>query len=201
MEKLTALEKIIRQFYAVDELQGYTEGEIDFLKELFGALPWVLENFYRVAGNTEAIHHVQDSWMRPENFRKWAWLQTSDHMILLNENQGVCRAGIRRKDLILPDPPVYSTADDKTWVICAPTTSEFLAAALAYESAFTFSYNPEEFYWLTDEEMELIQAGRLEPMILLHPHLRIFLILTPKYKEDENIWIKILNNQLQDCRR
>ena len=158
MEKLMVLENIIRQLYAVDELQGYAEGEIHFLKELFGALPRVLEDFYRAAGNTEVIHHVQDSWMLPENFRKWKWLQTSDHMILLNENQGVCRAGIRREDLVLSDPPVYSTEDDKTWVICAPTTSEFLAAALAYESAFTFTYNPEEFYWLTGEEMEQIQS-------------------------------------------
>lgn len=58
----------------------------------------------------------------------------------------------------LPDPPVYVTEDDKNWVLCAPTTREFLSAALAYEGVFTFEYNPEEFYWLTDEELWLIQS-------------------------------------------
>ena len=54
---------------------------------------------------------------------------------------------------MLPDPPVYVTEDDKNWTLCAPTTSEFLSAALAYECVFTFECNPEEFYWLTEEEL------------------------------------------------
>ena len=59
---------------------------------------------------------------------------------------------------MLPDPPVYVTEDDKNWALCAPTASEFLSAALAYEGVFTFEYNPEEFYWLTEEELGLIQS-------------------------------------------
>lgn len=59
---------------------------------------------------------------------------------------------------MLPDPPVYVTEDDKNWTLCAPTTSDFLSAALAYEGVFTFEYNPEEFYWLTETELGLIQS-------------------------------------------
>lgn len=158
MDKLTGLNDMLKQIYAVNDLQGYTEDELDSLKQLFGALPQVLEDYYRAAGRTEAFHHVQDSWMLPEHFQRWDWLKNASHLILLNENQGVCRAGIRREDLTLPDPPVYTTEDDKTWVLCAPTTSEFLTGALAYEAVFTFAYNPEEFYWLTEEEMAHMQS-------------------------------------------
>ena len=78
----------------------------------------MLEDYYRAAGRTKAFHCVQDTWMLPEHFQKWEWLREPDYLILLNENQGVCQAGIRREDLMLPDPPVYVTEDDKNWVLC-----------------------------------------------------------------------------------
>lgn len=144
--------------YAVETLQGYMAKDIELLKSMFGTLPQVLEEYYHTAGQTKAFHHVQDTWILPEHFQKWKWLQQSEYMILLNENQGVCRAGIRREDLCLPNPPVYSTEDDKNWVLCAPTTSEFLSAALAYEAVYSFAYCPEEFYWLTADDMPLIST-------------------------------------------
>ncbi len=150
--------EMLKSLYAVDTLQGYTEEEIESLKELFGALPQVLEEYYRTAGRTKAFRQVQDSWMLPEDFQKWEWLQKSDHMILLNENQSVCRAGIRRGDLCQPDPPVYTTEDDEHWVLSASSVSEFLPAALLYESVYTLEYSPEEFYWVTEEEVEQISA-------------------------------------------
>ncbi len=150
----------LRQLYAVEELQGYTEAEIASVKAYFGTLPQVVEEFWRRAGRTEAIHHVQDMWMKPENFQRWDWMRNSDCLILLNENQGCCRAGIRRSDLDKADPPVYVTKDDQSWKLCADTTSEFLQAALAYEAVFTYSFGPEDFVlWLTEEELETVQAG------------------------------------------
>lgn len=148
-----------KPLYGVDLLQGYTEQDIAGLKEIFGALPQVLEEYYRAAGRTDAFRHVQDEWMLPEHFKKWEWLRESEYMILLNENQGVCRAGIRREDLRLPNPPVYTTEDDENWVPCAPSLREFLCAALAYEAVFAPEYSPEEFYWLTPEELEVLKSG------------------------------------------
>lgn len=149
----------IKPLYGVEVLQGYTEEEITQLKEMFGTLPQILEDYYRTAGRTDAFHHVQDTWILPENFQKWEWLRKSGCLVLLNENQGVCQAGIHREDLSLPDPPVYTTEDGVNWILSAPVLSEFLPAALAYESIFAFGYCSEEFYWLTEEEMERIEAG------------------------------------------
>ena len=69
------------------------------------------------------------------------------------------RTGIRREDLTLPDPPVYTqTEDDDPWVLSAPTTSAFLEAALLYESVWWLEHSPEGFYWLTEEELAVVQA-------------------------------------------
>lgn len=152
----------IRRLYGADRLQGYTEADIALLKEIFGALPQALEDYYRAAGRTGIFHQAEDQWMLPEYFEKWEWLRRTDYLILINENQGVFKAGIRKADLMLPDPPVYITftfcEEDEAWVICAPSVSGFLMGVLGYEAAFTYEYWPEKgaFYWLTEEELEQI---------------------------------------------
>ncbi len=47
---ISAFWEMFKPLYAVDTLEGYTENEIAYLKELFGALPRVLEDYYRAAG-------------------------------------------------------------------------------------------------------------------------------------------------------
>ena len=49
---ISAFWEMFKPLYAVDTLEGYTENEIAYLKELFGALPQVLEDYYRAAGRT-----------------------------------------------------------------------------------------------------------------------------------------------------
>lgn len=149
----------IKPLYDVDDLQGYTDADIELLYNRFGALPQVLEEYYRAAGRTKAFHDVnQDYWVLPEDYGVGECLRQTDYMILLEENQSVWHAGIRREDLKLADPPVYSSDDGKNWRLCAPSTSEFLAAALAYEAVFYFEYNPEDFYQLTQKEVELVRS-------------------------------------------
>lgn len=155
--------EMIRQLYGVEELQGYTEEELAVVKKYFSPLPPVLEEFWNRAARTEAIHRVQDEWIRPEDFDKWDWLKDSDYLVLLIENQGCCRAGIRRKDLTKADPPVYVAADqinDQRWTLCAGTLSGFLRAVLAYEAVFAFPFHGDELmYWLTEEELETVRSG------------------------------------------
>lgn len=159
----------VKALYAVETLHGYTEEEITWLKGKFGALPQVLEEYYRNAGGTQEFHCVQDEWILPEHFQRWKWLQQSEDLILLNENQGVCRAGIHREDLSLPNPPVYSTEDDQQWELCAPSVSDFLWAALAYEAVFQFAYGAEEFYWLTDRDVALLEEKLTEKTLAKLP--------------------------------
>ena len=161
--------EMIKQLYGVEELHGYTEDEIASVKKYFDTLPQAVEEFWSMAGRTEEIHHVQDYWIKPGDFHKRDWLKDNDYLILLNENQGCCRAGIRRSDMGKADPPVYVTLDDRNWTLCAETTSEFLQAALAYEAIFTFSYQPDDFLlWITEEEQEIIESGLERKPFELH---------------------------------
>ncbi len=153
---------MIKQLYDVGQLEGYAQADIENVKRLTGALPKVLEECWSVAGNTQQIHQVQDHWIRPQDLPDYDWFRDSEYLILLNENQGCCQAGILRSDLTKDDPPVYVTMDQKNWTVCAETVSEFLKAALAYEAVFAFSWQSDDFVlWLTEEELKVIES-RLE---------------------------------------
>ena len=157
-QKMT-IHGLIKQLYAIDTPEGYDDEDINCLRSVHGVLPAVLEEFYRTVGKTIALQFVQDTWITPKHYEDWVWLKSiRSHFILLIENQGVCQAGIRQEDMALSDPPVYVSMDDNDWKLCASTTSEFLAAALIYEAAFTFDYSSEEFFLLSEKDLKLMQS-------------------------------------------
>ncbi|MCI9078386.1 MAG: hypothetical protein HFH68_05580 [Lachnospiraceae bacterium] len=153
----------IKRVYDIKKFHGSTPEEIARLKQKFGEIPEVLEDFYMKAGNTKEFQYGQDNWIMPQDYFKYTWTENFDEgIILLNENQGVCQAYIRRQDLLLPDPPVYIWLGvDEEPCLCAPSVSEFLMAASAYEAAFTFEYNPEDFYYVEDCDIDEFES-RLE---------------------------------------
>ena len=103
---------LIKKLYAVKSFHGYTDKEIDSLKQLFGNIPAVLEEYYRTAGKTKEFQYGQDLWVKPEEYKGHSWYNNIDGMVILNENQGVCQACIKREDLSLPDPPVYNNYNE-----------------------------------------------------------------------------------------
>lgn len=154
---LETIQQMIQKLYMPQTLEGYTEAQIAYLKQRFGQLPEVLEQYYRTAGGTQACYAVQDIWILPEHYQTWKWLQEIEDIILLHENQGVCSAGVRKADLALSDPPVF-VREDGDWLPCAPSVSTFLCAALAYESVFALPYTSEEFYWLEEEDIAVLPS-------------------------------------------
>jgi len=158
----------VKILYGINSFQGYSEEEVGSMRQVFGALPKVLEDFYYTAGRTEAFRNVQDIWMSPEKFKKCGWLkddtQTGGMFVILNENQGVCQAGVRKEDLSLADPPVYNFYCDELKP-CAPSVSEFLVAALVYEAVFSFDECSEDFYYLEEKDMDILKS-RLDKLPL-----------------------------------
>lgn len=153
------LRELIRDLYGVGQPQGCTDEEIAAMKENFGEIPSVLEEFWRTFGRTDKIHYNQDEWLFPEDFQKSKYMFRFDDLRLFCENQACCWAGILRKDLTLPDPPVYTQEDeDDPWLLSTPTTSAFLEAALTYEAVWNLDYSPDEFYQLSNEDVAKIQA-------------------------------------------
>lgn len=151
------LRELVRDLYGIDRPQGCTEEEIAAMKNLFGDIPAVVESFWRTFGRTPRLNYVQDTWILPEHYEKWAWPAQGGHLVLLNENQGCCQAGVRQEDLTLPDPPVYEFVNDKAQGQISPSVSQFLEAALLYESAFQLECSPEEFFELPEEDSEIIR--------------------------------------------
>lgn len=153
------LRKLVRDLYGVDRPQGCTEAEIAGMRERFGAIPAAVEEFWRTFGRTKELNQGQDSWVFPNQYAKWKWLEEYDSLILLNENQSVFQACVQPSDLTLPDPPVYLLEGESSRLLSAPTVSEFLEAALLYEAVFQLEYSPEEFFEFTEGDLAVIRSG------------------------------------------
>ena len=70
--------KTILPLYGNPTPSGCTPEEIDILKQRFGTIPQVVEDFYRLAAKTHPFHTAQDTWILPENYKTWPWLQKID---------------------------------------------------------------------------------------------------------------------------
>ena len=90
------LRQLVRDLYGVGQPQGCTEEEITAVREKFGALPAVVEDFWRTFGRTQRLNYTQDNWIFPEDYQKWKNLAEDDDLLLLNENQSVYLACVRR---------------------------------------------------------------------------------------------------------
>ena len=153
------LYELIKNLYGTNELDGYSDEDIAFLKEMFGSLPEVLEDYYRKAGRTEILKHLQDEWILPEHYQNRNWLkQEKDFYILMNENQGVFQFGIRREDMCKSNPPVYYIENEIIEKYC-DTLREFLLCQSAYQAVFTFEYSSEEFYGITEDELKIVEEN------------------------------------------
>ena len=68
------LRELVRGLYGIDQPQGCTEEEIGAVREIFGALPAVVEEFWRTFGRMPQLNYVQDNWIFPADFQKWKHL-------------------------------------------------------------------------------------------------------------------------------
>ena len=184
--------ELIKNLYGTDKLDGYSDEDIAFLKEMFGDLPEVLEDYYRKAGRTEILKHLQDEWILPEHYKNWHWLkQKKDFYILMNENQGVFQLGIRREDMSESNPPVYYIEDGITEKYC-DSLSEFLLCQSAYQAVFTFEYSPEEFYSITEDEFEIVKESLQKyPFELKNDEQDYPFNMSFYYNADDNLYVVI----------
>lgn len=151
---------LVKQIYGVDALVGCSEEEINQLKQIHNALPKVFEEFLRTLGNTPKLQQGQDEWLFPAYYQKYTWMhreEYADYLILMNENQGVYQLVLMREDLGKENPPVYVLDGAKILGICADTLSEFLMGMLLYQAVLTMEYNPEDFFWYSESDVECIR--------------------------------------------
>ena len=152
--------ELVKKLYGIEALQGALAEDMNYLKEKYKIIPKQLVEFFELAGETKELNCIQDEWLFPSKYRKYTWMdmdEYKDYFVLLNENQGVFQIVIKKDDMIKDNPPVYVL--DGTDIIgkCADTLTDFLMGMLIYQSVFTMKYSPEDFFWYSDEEIQIIR--------------------------------------------
>lgn len=144
----------ILQLFRVTSPVGYSEEQVAAARGEVGGLPQMLEEFYLKYGASPELHGLQDELILPNRYKA---LLNPEYIVFFDENQGVCRAAVKKSDAGLDDPPVYTSVDDGAWKLSAPRFSEFLCAMFDYQASICLDYTPEEFYFITPEEKAKIE--------------------------------------------
>lgn len=144
----------ILELFGIENPVGYMPEEVESAKSAVDGLPLELEQFYLYCGKSPELHGLQDELIFPGQFKA---LLNPDYIIFFNENQGVCQAGIKKSDVNLPDPPVYTSVDNGEWKESCQRVSDFLIAMFGYQASICLEFNPEEFFFITPEEKEKIE--------------------------------------------
>ena len=147
---------IIKELFAVSQPKGYTAEETEAVKKLYGGIPSFLEQFYLELGCSDELQYLQDELILPG---KYPVFLDYKYMVFFNENQGVCQAGIAESDIEMDNPPVYVGYDNKEWIKTADTLSDFFIAMYGYQASLCLKYSSEAFYWVSDEEVQLIERS------------------------------------------
>lgn len=155
--------KKILELFKAEKAVGYSPEELAAVKAQVGELPSELEKFYLYCGKTPELHGLQDELILPNRYPA---LIDPEYIVFFNENQGVCRAALRKSDTALGDPPVYMSTTDGGWVIGSPRFSEFITAMFDYQASICLEYSPEEFYFIMPEERDKVES--------LFPKLGVF---------------------------
>lgn len=145
----------IPELFKAEKAVGYSPEELSAVKAVVGELPAELEKFYLYCGNTPELHGLQDELILPN---KYPALIDPEYIVFFNENQGVCRAAVKKSETALGDPPVYTSVDSGEWVLSSPRFSEFIMAMFDYQASICLEYSPEEFYFITPEERGKIES-------------------------------------------
>lgn len=144
----------ILELFGVKNPVGYSPEEVEKAKSDVGGLPLELEKFYLYCGNSPELHGLQDELVLPNRSKS---LLNPDYILFFNENQGVCQAAVKKSDVGIDDPPVYTSTDDGEWQLSSPHVSDFLCAMFDYQASICLDFNPEDFFWITPEERAKVE--------------------------------------------
>lgn len=156
---------LLARLYNVQSFVGYTDDEIFELSKGYDAIPSALVDIWKFCRKTPGLfENNQDSWIDLNFRRKYTWVDndTNEYFYLLNENQGVYQAAIRKEDLKDNNPIVYVVEDTQDNNIrevgkAADSVTDFFMGMLIYEAILAhFEYTSEDMYWYEPEEITTI---------------------------------------------
>jgi hypothetical protein len=152
----------IRHLYEVPENEnfGFEENEIVALeKRLDIVLPAKLREYYLTLGKHEAINYSYNRLLQFGDID----LTQDEYLIFYEENQGVVSWGIKKADLLNPNPPVYgnySTDElNPDWHLEFPTDACMLMLAVYNGVLGGLKYNGNRLKSIKPEVVSYIKAN------------------------------------------
>lgn len=147
---------IIKKLFHIVEPNGFTNNEIQVVKDIFGDLPKVFIDYYTELGKIQNLNHTQDLLIIPERFQ---YYKNDDYLIFYSENQKACVWGIHKDDLSKSNPPVYMSYDEKEWNLETETLTDFFTAMPFLQAGFALKYTAECFYEIDDKALKFIDVN------------------------------------------
>lgn len=133
---------IIKKLFTIDEPCGYTESDLAYWVEVYGAIPNVLKDYYVKFGKHEALNSTQDCLITPPQFEEYS---DPNYLIFYSEDQGVCMWGIKKRDVQKENPPVYENYGEDEWYLTADTVYEFLISMAHLQAVMCMEFSNEEY--------------------------------------------------------
>jgi hypothetical protein len=143
----------IKKLFHITEPNGFSNDEIQIIKNNFGNLPQVFVDYYTELGKIQNLNHTQDSLVAVDRLINYA---TDEYLIFYTENQHACVWGIHKDDLSNPNPPVYMSYDEKEWNLETETLTDFFTAMAFLQAGFALDFTCDTFYELETEDLDFI---------------------------------------------
>jgi hypothetical protein len=144
---------IIKKLFHITEPNGFTNDEIQSVKNIFGELPEVFVDYYSELGRIQSLNQTQDLLITPERFQ---YYKQNDYLIFYSENQKACVWGIHKDDLLKPNPPVFMSTDEKEWNLETETLTEFFTAMAFLQAGYALEFPCNTFYELEQHELDFV---------------------------------------------
>lgn len=143
----------IKKLFHINESNGFTNNEIQVVKDIFGQLPEVFIDYYAELGKIQNLNNTQDLLIVPERFQ---YYKHDGYLIFYLENQKSCVWGIHKDNLSKSNPPVYMSYDEKDWNLETETLTDFFAAMAYLQAGFALDFTCDTFYEIEPNELDFI---------------------------------------------
>lgn len=147
----------IRALFAIEENNGFSEEELLEACRKYGNIPEVLKQYYLQLGKIVSLNRSQNILCGPDE-----WIEAGDYWIFCKENQYVAQWAVKKSDLMLDNPPVYCSQDEKNFNLECEKLYDFLCAMAGFQAAsWGLPYCTEEIYYLKEEQLfQIAEIGR-----------------------------------------
>ncbi|MCC9071893.1 hypothetical protein LNQ49_09905 [Flavobacterium sp. F-65] len=147
---------IIKKLFHIVEPNGFTNDEIQIVKDIFGELPQVFIDYYTELGKIQSLNQTQDLLIIPERFQ---YYKHNNYLIFYSENQKACVWGIHKDDLSKPNPPVFMSTDEKEWNLETETLMDFFTAMAFLQASYALEFTCDSFSELEQHELNFISKN------------------------------------------